>query len=188
MMPMLDKLVIDKVLSDMQEMTLSPSHRIAVNISVASIENHDFASHLLTRLQHYAISPHWLEIEITEEAILSDNQNLLTTLETLKSHGIKIAMDDFGTGYASFPHLLKYPFDKIKLDRSLLLDASTKKGKDLYQLIVKMGDVADCEVVAEGVETKQEYEFVSNCGVDKVQGFLIAKPQPLSSVLEKLKP
>lgn len=188
MMPMLDKLVIDKVLSDMQEMTLSPSHRIAVNISVASIENHNFASHLLTRLQHYAISPHWLEIEITEEAILSDNQNLLTTLETLKSHGIKIAMDDFGTGYASFPHLLKYPFDKIKLDRSLLLDASTKKGKDLYQLIVKMGDVADCEVVAEGVETKQEYQFISNCGVDKVQGFLIAKPQPLSSVLEKLKP
>lgn len=193
MMPMLDKLVIDKlvidkVLADMQQMALSPTRRIAVNISVASIEDQNFVSHLLDRLQYYAVSPQWLEIEITEEAILSDNKNLLSTLEKLKSYGIKIAMDDFGTGYASFPHLLKYPFDKIKLDRSLLLDASTKKGKDLYQLIVQMGAVADCEVVAEGVETKQEYEFVSACGVGKVQGFLIAKPQPLSSVLERLKP
>lgn len=187
MMPMLDKLVLDKVLLDMQQMALSPSHRVAINISVASIEKPDFVSQLLSRLHHFSIPPQWLELEITEEAILSDNLLLLKTMENLKSHGIKISMDDFGTGYASFPHLNKYPFDKIKLDRSLLLDAVTPKGKDLYQLIAKMGEIADCEVVAEGVETDEEYKFVAACGVDTVQGFLLAKPQPLAEILTLIK-
>ncbi len=184
MMPMLDNLVIDKVLLDMQQMTLSPLHRVAINISVASIEKTDFVSHLLARLSHFSIPPQWLELEITEEAILSDNLPLLQTMENLKSHGLKISMDDFGTGYASFPHLNKYPFDKIKLDRSLLQDTVTPKGKELYQLIAKMGEIADCEVVAEGVETTEEYEFVAKCGVDAVQGYLLAKPQPLSATLK----
>lgn len=187
MMPTLDKLVIDKVLTDIQKMDLNEDRRVAINISVASIEEHGFAEHVIDRLKFFSIPPHWLEIEITEEAILSDNHNLLSTLEILKSHGIKIAMDDFGTGYASFPHLLKYPFDKIKLDRSLLLDASTTKGKQLYQLIAQMGDVANCKVVAEGVETEDEFKFVAECGVDKVQGFLIARPQPLSEALKLIK-
>lgn len=183
MMPMLDQLVIDKVLLDMQQMALSPSRRIAINISVASIERADFVSHLLSRLDYFSIPAQWLELEITEEATLSDHIQLLQTMEKLKSHDIKISMDDFGTGYASFPHLIKYPFDKIKLDRSLLLNASTQKGKELYQLIAKMGAIADCEVVAEGVETEAEYKFVAESGVDAVQGFLLARPQPLSATL-----
>ena len=187
MMPMLDKLVIDKVLTDMQKMKLSEGQRVAINISVASIEEGDFAEHFINRLKYFSVPPQWLEIEITEEAILSGNAHLLNTLKTLKAYGIKIVMDDFGTGYASFPHLFKYPFDKIKLDRSLLLGASTPKGKQLYQLIAQMGHIADCEVVAEGIETEEEFQFVANCGVDKIQGFLIAKPQPLLFVQRILK-
>ncbi|WP_422836545.1 EAL domain-containing protein [Aliivibrio finisterrensis] len=187
MMPTLDKLVIDKVLADMQKMPLSQNQRIAINISVASIEEEGFAEHLISRLEYFSIPPQWLEIEITEEAILNNSDNLLNTLEILRSYGIKIAMDDFGTGYASFPHLLKYPFDKIKLDRSLLLDATTPKGKQLYQLITKMGHIAECDVVAEGIETEEEFKFVVDCGVDKIQGFLISRPMPLSDVQKLLK-
>ncbi|MDD9194230.1 EAL domain-containing protein [Aliivibrio sp. S3MY1] len=187
MMPTLDKLVIDKVLIDMQKMDLQKEQRIAINISVASIEEHDFAQHFINRLKFFSIPAHWLEIEITEEAILSNHHHLLRTLELLKSHGIKIAMDDFGTGYASFPHLSKYPFDKIKLDRSLLLDATTVKGKQLYQLIAQMGEIANCEVVAEGVETEEEFNFVTTCCVDRIQGFLISRPQPLSEALKQLR-
>ncbi|MGF1807429.1 EAL domain-containing protein, partial [Aliivibrio sifiae] len=66
----------------------------------------------------------------------------------------------------------------------LLQDTVTPKGKELYQLIAKMGEIADCEVVAEGVETTEEYEFVAKCGVDAVQGYLLAKPQPLSATLK----
>ncbi|KLV08892.1 diguanylate phosphodiesterase [Photobacterium aquae] len=186
-MPMLDKAVIEQVLADMQQMPLSSERRVAINISVASIEQPDFVDHLLSRLQHYQISPQWLEIEITEEAILSDNVHLSRTMEALQSQGIKVAMDDFGTGYASFPHLLKYPFDKVKIDRSLLLDAVTDKGRALYPLVAQIGEIANCKIVAEGVETDQEYEFVANSGVDIVQGFLIARPQPLEDVLEALR-
>lgn len=106
-------------------------------------------------------------------------------MEALQAQGIRIAMDDFGTGYASFPHLLKYPFDKIKLDRSLLLDANDQKGRDLYELVAKLGHITHCEVVAEGVETQQEYDFVKGCGVDKVQGYFFARPSPLLDILDE---
>ena len=182
-MPLLDKLVIERVLADMQQMTLSKDRRIAINIAVATIEQEEFVPHLLSRLAHYGISPEWLEIEITEEAILSNKVFLIKTMEALQAQGIRIAMDDFGTGYASFPHLLKYPFDKIKLDRSLLLDANDQKGRDLYELVAKLGHITHCEVVAEGVETQQEYDFVKGCGVDKVQGYFFARPSPLVDIL-----
>ncbi|AUI88470.1 diguanylate phosphodiesterase [Vibrio azureus] len=181
-MPLLDKLVIEKVLGNMKAMDLSPECRVAINISVASIEQESFVPHLLARLKHYEIPSQWLEIEITEEAILSDKVSLTNTMKALHEQGIRIAMDDFGTGYASFPHLLKYPFDKIKLDRSLLLDATDEKGRELYSLVAKLGNITHCEVVAEGVETLEEYEFVKSCGVNKVQGYFIYKPTPFSVV------
>ncbi|WP_039975728.1 EAL domain-containing protein [Vibrio jasicida] len=184
-MPLLDKLVIEKVLADMQKMTLSKDRRIAINIAVATIEQEEFVPHLLSRLTHYGISPQWLEIEITEEAILSNKVFLIKTMEALQAQGIRIAMDDFGTGYASFPHLLKYPFDKIKLDRSLLLDANDQKGRDLYELVAKLGHITHCEVVAEGVETQQEYDFVKGCGVEKVQGYFFTRPLPLADILRE---
>ncbi|MGR5069184.1 MULTISPECIES: EAL domain-containing protein [Vibrio] len=182
-MPLLDKLVIEKVLADMQKMTLSKACRVAINISVATIEKAEFVEHLFARLEYYNVSPEWLEIEITEEAILSNKVFLIKTMEALQAKGIRIAMDDFGTGYASFPHLLKYPFDKIKLDRSLLRGVNDQKGQNLYQLVVKLGHITHCEVIAEGVETKSEYDFVKKCGVDKVQGYFFARPQPLADIL-----
>ncbi|MDW2047017.1 EAL domain-containing protein, partial [Vibrio sp. 708] len=184
-MPLLDKLVIEKVLSDMKTMSLSPSRRVAINISVSTIEQADFVQHLQGRLEHYGVSPDWLEIEITEEAVLNDKVSLTNTMIALQACGIRIAMDDFGTGYASFPHLLKYPFDKIKLDRSLLLDATDEKGRELYRIVAKLGHIANCEVVAEGVETQAEYEFVAQCGVDKVQGFYLAKPMPIQDLSDE---
>ncbi|MDE1513676.1 EAL domain-containing protein [Vibrio sp. dsl-7] len=182
-MPYLDKIVIDKVLSDMQRLALSPTDRIAINIAVASIEQKNFAAYLLERLEHYAISPHNLMLEITEEAILSNTDVLLKTMQTLQAHGIHFAMDDFGTGYASFPHLLKFPFNKIKLDRTLLLDTTQHKGKELYALIAKLGRIANCQVVAEGVETQDELHFVQTCQVDWVQGYWFARPEPLEKII-----
>ncbi|KKX90716.1 diguanylate phosphodiesterase, partial [Vibrio parahaemolyticus] len=123
-MPLLDKLIIEKVLSDMKIMSLSPSRRVAINISVSTIEKAYFVQRLQGRLEHYGVSPDWLEIEITEEAVLNDEVSLTNTMIALHACGILIAIDDFGTCYASFPHLLKYPVNKIKLDRSLLLDAT----------------------------------------------------------------
>lgn len=182
-MPILDKAVLEQVLTDMQKMPLEHGGRVAINMSVASITEMDFVKHLASRLAHFNIPPHCLAIEVTEEAILSDSCQLRQTMADLQALGILVVMDDFGTGYASFPHLLKYPFDKIKLDRSLLLDATTQKGRDLYHLVAQIGKIANCTVVAEGVETKEELDFAAECGVDIIQGYFIARPVPLAEAL-----
>ncbi|GIU20088.1 MULTISPECIES: EAL domain-containing protein [unclassified Shewanella] len=181
-MPLLDKLVIELVLTDMQKMDLRLGGRVSINVSVASIEKPDFVSHLLSRLDHYSIAPTSIEIEITEEAMLSDKVFLTRVMTELQQSKITIAMDDFGSGYASFPHLLQYPFNKVKIDRSLLLDAQSNKGKEIYKLVTKLGEIANCKIVAEGVETQQEFEFIENCGVDFVQGFYLARPLPLEKL------
>ncbi|KLV00331.1 diguanylate phosphodiesterase [Photobacterium aphoticum] len=182
-MPILDKAVLEQVLLDMQKMPVDTVSRVAINMSVASISEVDFAMHLKSRLTHYNIAPTSLAIEITEEAILSDSVHLCKTMEELQAIGIMVVMDDFGAGYASFPHLLKYPFDKIKIDRSLLVDATTQKGKDLYHLVAQIGNIANCSVVAEGVENEEEMDFVARCGVDVIQGYHIARPQPLADAM-----
>ena len=181
-MPLLDKLVIELVLSDIQKIHLPLGGRVAINVSVASIEQADFVNHLLARLEHHGVSPSKIEIEITEEAMLSDKVYLTRVMTELQAKNIAISMDDFGSGYASFPHLLQYPFNKVKIDRSLLLDASSTKGREVYQLVAKLGHIANCRIVAEGVETQQEYEFVANCGVDLVQGYYLARPMPVESL------
>ena len=149
---------------------------------MASIEQPDFVQHLFSRLEHYAVEPSKVEIEITEEAMLSDKVHLIKVMAELQAHNITISMDDFGSGYASFPHLLQYPFNKVKIDRSLLLDAQSNKGKEIYKLVTKLGEIANCKIVAEGVETQQEYEFIKDCGVDLVQGFYLARPLPLENL------
>ncbi|MCK8046213.1 EAL domain-containing protein [Shewanella sp. 1CM18E] len=182
-MPLLDKLVLELVLADIKTLALPNGSRVAINVSVASIEQVDFVNHLLGRLEHYDISPAKIEIEITEEAMLSDKVYLTQVMQELQAKNITISMDDFGSGYASFPHLLQYPFNKVKIDRSLLLDATSEKGREIYKLVAKLGAIANCKVVAEGVEHMQEYEFIANCGVDLVQGYYIAKPMPVENLL-----
>ncbi|MCL1140589.1 EAL domain-containing protein [Shewanella pneumatophori] len=182
-MPLLDKLVLELVLADIKTLALANGSRVAINVSVASIEQVDFVNHLLGRLEHYGVSPAKIEIEITEEAMLSDKVYLTRVMQELQAKNITISMDDFGSGYASFPHLLQYPFNKIKIDRSLLLDATSEKGREIYKLVAKLGAIANCKVVAEGVENLQEYEFVANSGVDLVQGYYIAKPMPVENLL-----
>ncbi|CAM3708427.1 EAL domain-containing protein [Parendozoicomonas haliclonae] len=183
MMPMLDRMVIDQVLTDLKQIPASTNIRVAINISVASAEQADAIDYMLSRINHFEVPSHWLEVEITEEAMLSSKVHLKDGIERLHEHGIKVSMDDFGSGYASFPHLMKYSFDKIKLDRSLLLDAHSDKGKELYRLVASLGHISQCEVVAEGIETEDEYEFVKSCGIDLAQGFLFSRPQPMTEIL-----
>ncbi|MGL5345502.1 MAG: EAL domain-containing protein [Plesiomonas sp.] len=185
-MPQLDKIVLERVLADMQKMDLLVGERIAINMSAASISQSNFVSHLTERLMHYGISPHSIEVEITEEAILGDIVQVRDNMSALQDLGVYVAMDDFGSGYASFPHLFKYHFDKVKLDRSLLIDAKHPRGQQLYRLLAQIGHVAKCDVVAEGVETQEEQNFVDACGIDMVQGFGISAPLPLKEVLVRL--
>ncbi|WP_456297731.1 EAL domain-containing protein [Enterovibrio coralii] len=192
----LDELVIDLVLQDLKRLPLSAGCRVGVNISAESVSDPDIVDYIAERLYHYGVSPTSLELEVTEEAILEDHVQIRQNIEILQGLGVKVAIDDFGAGYASFPHLLKFNFDKVKLDRSLLLNATEERGQNLYQLLAKISEVTGCALVAEGIETEKDVAFVESCGIDICQGFYFAKPMPLEdavgwasnkSVLESVK-
>ncbi|MZG56656.1 EAL domain-containing protein [Photobacterium lucens] len=175
----LDQMVIDLVLTDMKKLPLEHGCKVSVNISAESIADPAIIHFVLERLRFYEIEPSSLEIEITEEAIITNDKQIAKNIEALQALGITVAIDDFGSGYASFPHLLKFHFDKVKLDRSLLLNTQNEREKNLYQLLAKISEVTGCVLVAEGVETEIEEQFVAGCGIDIIQGYYFAKPMPL---------
>ncbi|KJG40546.1 diguanylate phosphodiesterase [Photobacterium angustum] len=175
----LDQMVIDLVLNDMQNMPLDNGCKVSVNISAESIADPVIIHLIMERLRFYNIDPENLEVEITEEAIITEDKQISKNIDALQALGITVAIDDFGSGYASFPHLLKFNFNKVKLDRSLLLNTQNEREKNLYQLLAKISEVTGCVLVAEGIETEQEKQFVEQCGIDICQGFYFAKPMPL---------
>ena len=120
-------------------------------------------------------------LEITERDML--NQHEATKLfEWLHSAGFEIAIDDFGTGYSSLSRLSYFPFDKIKIDRSFVINIPDQKDDlDIVRLIISMGKSLHMRIVAEGVETEEQLESLRKLGCDLVQGYLIGKPGPLSS-------
>lgn len=182
-MKQLDQIVIDLVLSDMGSMPFNQGCKIGVNISPETISDPDILEYIVQRLRHYKVDPKLLEIEITEEALLEDHKQITRNIQFLQVMGVKVAIDDFGSGYASFPHLLKFNFDKVKLDRSLLLNAKEERGQNLYLLLAKISEVTGCALVAEGIETEQEKNFIQSCGIDICQGFYFAKPMPLDEAV-----
>ncbi|WP_394165414.1 EAL domain-containing protein [Photobacterium piscicola] len=186
-MKQLDQMVIDLVLKDMQKMPLDNGCKIAVNVSAETISDKHIIAYLVERLSFYSISPLNLEIEITEEAILEDDKQVSENIEVLQALGITVAIDDFGSGYASFPHLLKFNFDKVKLDRALLSNIEHDREKNLYQLLAKISEVTGCILVAEGVETEAEKQFVQQCGINICQGFYFAKPMAFYDMLTWIK-
>ncbi len=186
-MKQLDKIVIDLVLSDMQSLPFDSNCKVGVNISPESISDPLFVDHIVRRLKHYKVPPRSLEIEITEEAILEDHLQISRNIQFLQIIGVKVAIDDFGSGYASFSHLLKFNFDKVKLDRSLLLNTQEERGQKLYLLLAKISEVTGCALVAEGIETEQEKDFIKRCGIDICQGFYFSKPMPLDESILWLK-
>lgn len=186
-MKQLDKMVIDLVLTDMQKMPLESGCKVAINISAETISDKHIVAYIVERLRFFNILPEALEIEITEEVIIVDDKGVSENIAVLQALGITVAIDDFGSGYASFPHLLKFNFDKVKLDRSLLFNIENEREKNLYQLLAKISEVTGCVLVAEGVETEIEKQFVQQCGIDIVQGFYFSKPMTLNNALSWMK-
>lgn len=179
----LDDMVIDMVLADMKKLPLSEGCKIGVNVSAETISERDIVEKIAERLNRHQIPPTALEIEITEEAILEDHTQISRNIDALQQLGVKVAIDDFGSGYASFPHLLKFNFDKVKLDRSLLLNVKEERGQNLYQLLAKISEVTGCALVAEGIETEAEKTFVESCGIDICQGYFFSRPMPLDDAI-----
>ena len=125
-----------------------------------------------------------VELEITESAFFEELDLFRCTLEKLRDFGFRILMDDFGTGYSSLMMLHSVPIDIIKLDKSFIDDYEDEKGSSIIQCVLNLAKMLKLPVVAEGVETKEQYLYLKNSGCDMIQGFYFSKPVPTEEFLK----
>lgn len=150
---------------------------ISVNLSPAQFLQPGIVATVADALQRTGLPPGRLELEITEGTLMHDTHNALGILTELKALGVRIAMDDFGTGYSSLSYLRKFPFDKIKIDRSFMSDLEhDPEAGTIVQAIIAMSRSLRLDVTAEGVETRQQLALLRALGCNFVQGYLLGRP------------
>jgi EAL domain-containing protein (putative c-di-GMP-specific phosphodiesterase class I) len=135
-------------------------------------------------LKEANLEPNRLELEITETLLLGDGKSVMTELRVLKDLGVAIVMDDFGTGYSSLSYLWKFPFDKIKIDRSFMqgFDGSDRDAETVVKTIITLGRELHMRVTIEGVETAQQVAFLDGANADQAQGYYFGRPVPESEL------
>jgi diguanylate cyclase (GGDEF)-like protein len=159
--------------------------QVGVNLSPVQFRYGDLAGLVHLTLLETGLSPGRLELEITEGVIFDDPSRGLSVLRRLKSLGVKIAMDDFGTGYASMSSLQSFPFDKIKIDQSFVANIEhNPQSVAIVRSIIGLGKALEIPVIAEGVETESERAFLMREGCGEIQGYLIGHPAPIASYAE----
>jgi diguanylate cyclase (GGDEF)-like protein len=157
--------------------------RIAVNLSPIQFSAPNLVAMVGNVLTETGLSPHRLELEITEGALMTDNEATLSILRQLKQLGVRISMDDFGTGYSSLSYLRSFPFDKIKVDRSFVSDlADGTEHVVIVQAVVSIANALGMTTLAEGIETIGQHEFLAALGCEEGQGYLFSPPVPIDSV------
>ena len=150
---------------------------VAVNLSAAQFQRGDIVATVRGALERSGLEPARLELEITESLLMTDTDRIVGILETLSGLGVRIAMDDFGTGYSSLAYLWRFPFDKVKIDRSFVQALARDDKVDLIVgSIVSLAHSLRIRVNAEGVETEAQLETLRGHGCDEFQGFLLARP------------
>jgi EAL domain-containing protein (putative c-di-GMP-specific phosphodiesterase class I) len=161
-----------------------PHLTVAVNLSPAQFLAGKVASVVADALAESGLDPYRLELEITENMLLSDADTVLAELGRLKAMGVKIAMDDFGTGYSSLRYLWRFPFDKLKIDGAFMrgLDGRDRNVEQIVRTIVALGRSLDLTVTAEGVENAHQLAFLREIDCDQVQGFLYGRPMPATDL------
>ncbi|MFT3996195.1 MAG: EAL domain-containing protein [Asticcacaulis sp.] len=151
--------------------------KVAVNLSPVQLSHPDLVGMVHEILIETGLSPRRLELEITESTIIGDKQRALHILRRIKALGVTIAIDDFGTGYSSLDTLNAFPFDKIKIDRSFLLEAEqSPQARAIIRAILALGKSLDVPVLAEGVETVAQLELLRSEGCDEAQGYYFGRP------------
>jgi diguanylate cyclase (GGDEF)-like protein/PAS domain S-box-containing protein len=155
---------------------------VAVNVSAVQLYSPGFVQELHQILLETGLSPRRLEIEITETALVRDFNRALTSLRQIKALGIAIAMDDFGTGYSSLSNLRAFPFNKIKIDGSFIKSVnSNEQAATIVRAVLGLGRGLGLPVLAEGVETHAELQFLKDEDCDEVQGYLLGRPAAIDS-------
>ncbi len=163
---------------------------VAINLSARQLDDGDFLDIVKQTIKTHKNPPECLEIEITESSVMNSPDKMHEILNEIKQLGVKLSMDDFGTGFSSLSYLRRFPFDKIKIDRSFITDI-THNAEDaaIVKSIIELSHSLNKKVIAEGVETEGQKTLLNACHCDEIQGYLISKPIPSDLLEEKfLKP
>ena len=178
--------MIDRVIEDMKRWVGDgiPFGHIAVNAAAAEFRAGDFGERLLDRLERAALPASAMQLEVTETVFLGRGAEYVDrALKLLSAHGVEIALDDFGTGYASLSHLKHFPVNVIKIDQSFVRDIhSDPEDAAIVRAVINLGKSLGIRVVAEGVETQDQHEFLIAAGCNAAQGFLYGKAMPADHV------
>jgi len=131
-------------------------------------------------VQHHAINPKLLKLELTEGMLIENIEETIATMSALNEVGVKLSLDDFGTGYSSLQYLKKLPLDQLKIDQSFVRDIATDNSdKAIVKTIIAMAHSMNLDVIAEGVETEEQRQFLMDNGCFHFQGYLFGKPVPI---------
>jgi len=149
---------------------------ISVNISPKSFLQKDWTTSVLTIIKETKVNPSLLEFEITETTLLHHNETVQNSVDFLKQVGIKVSLDDFGTGYSSLTHLERYPIDTIKIDKSFIGKELNERSEMIIKSTIFLAKGLNMTVVAEGVETMEQLDFLQRHNCDVIQGYLFSKP------------
>jgi diguanylate cyclase (GGDEF)-like protein/PAS domain S-box-containing protein len=157
--------------------------RVSVNLSARQFRQENLAQTIYRILSETKVPPRYLELEITESDVMENAESAIATLDELKSKGVDISIDDFGTGYSSLSYLKRFPLDVLKIDRSFVRDVPTN-GDDaaIVVAIIALARSMDIRVVAEGVETQSQAEFLNRSGCDFAQGYYFSPPVPAAQI------
>jgi diguanylate cyclase (GGDEF)-like protein len=165
-----------------------PGLRIAVNISAMQFRRLDLVDTVRRALTDGGIDARYLEIELTETAVMSDPEESVDILERLSRMGVIVSVDDFGTGYSSMSYLRRFPIDKLKIDRSFITNVMTSTDDaSIVQAIISLAHSLRLTVVAEGVETAEQAAFLQKHGCDQYQGFYFSRPMNAAAFAEMLR-
>lgn len=160
---------------------------IAVNVSPVQFRETEFVTRVRSVLRHSKIRPELLKLELTESLVLDNIEDSINKMKKLKDLGVRFSMDDFGTGYSSLSYLSRLPIDQLKIDQSFVRNVTTDQhDAAIVQTIISMALSMGMEVIAEGVETEEQREFLELRGCQAYQGYFFAKPQPIDELERKL--
>jgi len=152
---------------------------MAVNISAAELHAPGFVASVREILKETGLEPQFLEFELTEKALTGDPRPVSDALKELKDIGVRLALDDFGTGYSSLTHLQRFPIDTIKIDHSFVHELTANaNGVEIVATLIGVGRNLHMQVVAEGVETREQLEILQRHGCSRGQGYYFSRPVP----------
>ncbi|HQY38469.1 MAG TPA: EAL domain-containing protein, partial [Giesbergeria sp.] len=156
--------------------------QLSVNVSARQFRHPDFVRQVTDALQETGAKAHLLTLELTESLVLDNVDESIEKMHQLRTKGVRFSVDDFGTGYSSLAYLTRLPLHQLKIDQSFVRNLGTRETDDvIVQTIIGMGRNLDLEVIAEGVETQGQKDFLALHGCDLYQGYLLGRPMPLDA-------